>query len=120
MEENPLQEVLNEYSIGDIRDISRISGGLINHTYRISADTGDYILQSLGEIFTETTVEDMQKVTLHLKAKGVVTPQLIPTKSGAIYHKGASGHIWRIMTMLHGVVYGYGELPDDSYTAEAG
>lgn len=116
-EKNP-QEILSHYTIGPVGEITQLTSGLINTTYSISTNEGGYILQCLGAIFDEKTVEDMEKVTLHLASKQVVTPRVLHTNAGGAYHKDTEGRVWRLMTRIDGVTYDH--LPDDAYAAEAG
>lgn len=118
MEEKNPQEILTHYSIGTVNTLLPITSGLINATYRVSTSFGVYILQSLGSIFNELTVEDMEMVTLHLAEKQIIAPRVIHTTSGSVFHKDAAGRVWRLMTLIQGITYDH--LPEDSFAAEAG
>ena len=100
-----LQTILGQFELGTVREIRPIASGLINASYFVEASSGDYILQRLGDVFNEETVQDMAKVTVHLTAKQVTTPSLISTTSGSIYTKDDVGHVWRIMTAMAGETF---------------
>src|SRR4051812_1724271 len=84
--------------------IEPITIGLINTTYRVSIDgTPRLVLQRLHPIFAGEVNLDIDAITAHLEAKGMRTPRLARTQTGApwIEHDG----VWRALTFLDGVVH---------------
>ncbi len=81
--------------------VSPLSGGLINATYIIERSDGEQaILQRLNtEIFTPLVHNDIDCVTQVLVQKGVMTPRLIPTATGTLWHQ-AGDATWRMMTVV--------------------
>jgi Ser/Thr protein kinase RdoA (MazF antagonist) len=80
--------------------------GLINRTYRVErtrAEPRALILQRLHPIFRGELNHDFEAVTAHLAQKGVHTPRLVPTTSGALWLDTAEG-AWRAQTFLEGRV----------------
>ncbi len=97
-----LQTILGHYDLGVVNNTRPISSGYINSTFFVETSSGNYVLQKMGEIFNEHTVEDMAKVTEHLKAKGLVIPELIRTTSDEILVHDDANHVWRLMTAIDG------------------
>ena len=83
--------------------IEPIAGGLINQTFAVSAG-GDRIavLQRLHPIFGAAVNLDLEAVTAHLAARGMVTPRLVRTLAGDAWVEDA-GHVWRALTYVDGI-----------------
>ncbi len=99
-----------------IDQIAPLSGGLINATYAVR-DAGHPIavLQRLHPIFGADVNLDLDAVTTHLAARGMVTPRLIHTLDGrpCIEYEG----VWRATSWVEGIAVA--AVPDPSW-AEAG
>ena len=83
--------------------LERVTSGLINPTWFVRSASGrSLVLQRLNAIFPAAINDDIAAVTRHLAAKGVLTPELVPTSSGArwLEHGGA---VWRVLTRIDGV-----------------
>ncbi|MEO8549919.1 MAG: phosphotransferase [Kofleriaceae bacterium] len=95
--------------------IEPLAGGLINATYVVRADEPIAVLQRLHPIFGAEVNLDLEAVTAHLAARGMVTPRLIRTLDGRAWvdHEG----IWRATTFVPGVAVA--TVPDPTW-AEAG
>ncbi len=113
-----LKSTIDNFDLGVVQEISKIPSGLINLSYRITSSTGSYIMQRMGDIFTKETIEDMEKVTQHLKIKSINTPTLLRTTSEQLFHTDVDGHLWRVMTAMDGETYE--SLDDDGLAQEAG
>ena len=82
--------------------VRRAQSGLINPTWYVRSTHGvPLVLQRLNPIFPAAVNEDIAAVTEHLAAKGVLTPRLVPARSGALWleHGGA---VWRALTFIDG------------------
>ena len=76
----------------------QVSGGLINQTWRILTADGPLILQCLNtDIFSPLVHHDIALITNKLSAAGMVTPRLVPTLTGALWHT-ENGRTWRLMS----------------------
>jgi Ser/Thr protein kinase RdoA (MazF antagonist) len=76
----------------------QVSGGLINQTWRVLTDEGPLILQRLNtDIFSPLVHHDIALITNKLSAAGMITPRLVPTQTGALWHT-QDGGAWRLMT----------------------
>lgn len=73
--------------------------GLINDTWLLTnADGPVGILQRLNTVIFPTSVHaDIHALTTHLKAKGLATPELVPTAAGDLWFEDATG-AWRLQT----------------------
>jgi len=78
-------------------------GGLINDTYT-AGDPPVYAVQRVNaRVFAPTVHQDIDAVTRHVAARGLVTPRLVPTDTGELCHITPEGEIWRVMTWVPGV-----------------
>ncbi|MBL8199999.1 MAG: phosphotransferase [Chromatiales bacterium] len=82
--------------------VSPLGSGLINGTWLVSAGPGRYVLQQLNPIFPAAINEDIRIVTAHLRARGLVAPELLPTVDGRLWVDEAGG-AFRLMTHIDGV-----------------
>lgn len=78
-----------------------IASGLINRTFLLDTGRQRYILQRLHEVFEASVNRDIQAVTLHLRARGLVTPLLIPCDDGSLSCQADDG-VWRLLDYIDG------------------
>ena len=98
-------------------DIAPLSGGLINATFRVSEGGAPRaVVQRLHPVFGARVNEDLDAVTAHLAGKGLPTPRLVRTQSGARWVE-VDGGVWRALTWVDGVTVH--RVPDPAW-AEAG
>jgi Ser/Thr protein kinase RdoA (MazF antagonist) len=97
-----IQHALNAWDFGGQPLWKASIDGLINQTYFIKVDhTPVAVLQRLNtDIFEPTLHYDIEAVTQHLKQRGVLTPTLIPTRTGHLWHEDEEGGIWRCQTIV--------------------
>ncbi|MEO6953907.1 MAG: phosphotransferase [Polyangia bacterium] len=86
-------------------DLSRpqlavLSGGLINTTLLVTTPDARYVLQRLHPIFSGEVNEDIEAVTQHLAARGLVTPRLVRTRDGRLWVDDDGA--WRLQTFVEG------------------
>jgi len=87
------------------------SSGLINRTwYARSHDDELVVIQRVNPIFPPEINADIDILTRHLKSKNVLSPALVPSRSGRLWleHEGA---IWRVLTYINGVTHDAVESP---------
>ena len=81
--------VLPHFDGWDGATITRIAGGLINHSYLLArADGGRAVLQAVNAIFPPEMHGNIVAVTDRLTAAGMVTPRLLPTRDGPTRNGG--------------------------------
>jgi len=94
-----------------------VSGGLINATYAVRvAGRPVAVLQRLHPVFGGAVNLDLEAVTAHLAARGLVTPRLLRTRAGEAWIERA-GRAWRALTWIDGATVH--RVPDPAW-AEAG
>ena len=75
-------------------------GGLINETFlvREGEEVVGFLQKLNTSIFVPEVHEDLAAVTAHVASRGLVTPRLVPTDSGRLWHTDADGGVWRLLT----------------------
>jgi Ser/Thr protein kinase RdoA (MazF antagonist) len=81
--------------------LTRLAGGLINVSYLVESARGRYVLQRLHPIFGPEVNEDIEAITSHLDARGLVTPRLVRTRDLALFVVRPDG-VWRLQTFVEG------------------
>jgi len=100
----PIVEVLDEYDHYG-RTIDQLGTGLINQTWIVATDREEtYVLQCVNPVFPESVNEDIAKVTEHLRAKGLLAPEIQRNCSGSLTTEYA-GDNWRLMSFIEGVSF---------------
>jgi Ser/Thr protein kinase RdoA (MazF antagonist) len=95
-----------------------LSGGLINDTFLVGGDPPRGVLQRLHPIFAPEVNLDIEAITAHLEARGLTTPRVLPTRSGALWHLDDEGRCWRALSWVPGVTHH--KLRDPALAAAAG
>ena len=95
----PLQ-MLRLWGLADAR-LSLLGSGLINRTWLVEAGASRFVMQQLNPVFPPVVNEDIRVVTGHLRAKGLIAPELLPAMDGS-YWQEYEGHTWRLMTWVAG------------------
>lgn len=115
--DTPDSEVLEAFGLA-ADTLEATNSGLINRTWYVRSTTGDpLVLQRVNAIFAAETNTDIDIVTRHLHARGLVTPMLVATRSGALWLE-LGGTVWRVLTRIDGVVHDSTEQP--ARASEAG
>lgn len=77
--------------------------GLINQTWLVGEPPA-FVVQRVNPIFAPSVHEDIEAVTAHLAARGMVTPRLVRTDAGGLCHV-EGGHSWRVLSFVPGVTH---------------
>ncbi|MEZ4403078.1 MAG: aminoglycoside phosphotransferase family protein [Kofleriaceae bacterium] len=86
-------------------EVAALTGGLINATYAVRRDGAPIaVVQRLHPIFAGEVNLDLERVTAHLAARGLVTPRLIRTTAGDAWLV-VDGQVWRALTWVDGVAH---------------
>lgn len=75
-------------------------GGLINVTWYVGEPVR-WVVQKLHPAFAASVHEDIEAVTAHLAARGMVTPRLVRTDAGGLCVDGPEG-VFRAMSFVPG------------------
>ncbi len=98
-------------------EVAPIEGGLINATYAVRIEGQPIaVLQRLHPIFDARVNLDLEAVTAHLAAHGLVTPRLLRTRDDRAW-VDLDGRAWRALSWVDGATVH--RVPDPSW-AEAG
>ena len=101
---NTAQSVLDHYGLGEAH-LSPLGNGLINQTW--SVDNGGsecFVLQQVNAMFPAAVNRDIDVLTRHLEAKGLLTCRLVPAISGTLWVEHEN-HVWRLLSRVDGVSY---------------
>ncbi|MDX1563636.1 MAG: phosphotransferase, partial [Gammaproteobacteria bacterium] len=110
-------EVFRQFSL-EPASIEPLTGGLINWSFGATRTDGTRcVLQRVSSIFPEAINDDIDAITQHLLAKGLVTPLLLRTVDGR-NRVVSDGKVWRLLTRIEGVCHD--AIPDDATAREAG
>lgn len=103
MSEAPIEvpgEVIDAYGLEGAA-FAPISTGWINRTLRVDTRAGErFVLQRLHPVFAGEVNRDIDAITRHLAARGVTTPRVVPTRTGALWVE-VDGP-WRMLTFVEG------------------
>ena len=106
-----LQIVFNHFIPGDQISITKITGGLIHVTYKVTRNNESYLLQKLNTLVfpkPEVVLSNIVKITTHLAKKPdypyqVVSPYKLIKGEGYLY-RDETGAFWRLFPYLNGSV----------------
>jgi Ser/Thr protein kinase RdoA (MazF antagonist) len=106
MTTTPPAAVLGAYGWTDAGvGVEPITGGLINATFAVRRDAAPIaVLQRVHPVFGAAVNLDIDAVTAHLAARGMVTPRLVRTRDGAAYTEDG-GLVWRALSWVDGVSF---------------
>jgi Ser/Thr protein kinase RdoA (MazF antagonist) len=113
----PPTEVLAAWGWDRDVEVAPLTGGLINATYAVRRDGAPIaVVQRLHPVFAGPVNLDLDAVTCHLAARGLVTPRLIRTLADDawIEHDG----VWRALTWVDGETVH--AVPDATWAAAGG
>jgi Ser/Thr protein kinase RdoA (MazF antagonist) len=96
---------------------SPLEGGLINGTWQVGEPPVG-VIQSLSPIFRPEVNRDIAAVTARLEAQGILTPRILETDAGDLWHVDASGCCWRALTWMPG--FTHHKLRDPALAHQAG
>jgi len=97
----PDRAVLDAFDL-EPASLERAPSGLINATWYVRSHAGaPLVLQHVNPIFPAEINLDIDVVTSHLAAKGLVTPLLVRARGGAPWFE--HGGVWRALTRIDGL-----------------
>ena len=118
---NVCKQVVEQFAIiGTVQTICRYGEGHINDTYLVTTDQKRYILQRMNtRVFPDSArlMQNVCAVTSHLKAKGVETLRVVPTKEGKSFLQAEAN--WRVYDFIEGTAT-YQTASDASVFANSG
>lgn len=97
-------EILSQFALSRVVDVVPVGSGLINATYKVTTDGGDYVLQKLHDVIPDAAAEDMVAVTSYLAMNGLHVPALVVANDGAPFVRSADGSRWRVYPWIAGKI----------------
>ncbi|MEK6825252.1 MAG: phosphotransferase [Nanoarchaeota archaeon] len=109
-------EIADQFSLGRVENFRRLENGLINESFQVVTDRGQFILQKLSPIWDERVISDYLAVQSYLRTSGVHVPVLLNDRNEKpVYVKEKC--LWRAFEYIpHDLV----ENPDPELAFEAG
>ena len=99
-------------------ELAVLPGGLINATFTVRvAGAPIAVLQRVHPVFGAKVNLDIDAVTTHLAARGLVTPRLVRTLDGRAWHDH-DGRVWRALSWVDGITVH--AVPDPAWAEAAG
>lgn len=90
------------YTIGEVRSISRVSGGYGSHVYHVQTASGAYILRDI-ENNGMNHPENEAMIVETLRGDGIPSPEILPTKDGQfLVFEG--DHVYQLRRYTEGIV----------------
>ncbi len=115
--EPPTTPVLARYGWAEA-ELERIAGGLINATFAVRRGGEPIaVIQRLHPVFGAEVNLDIDAITAHLAARGLITPRLVRTQDGAASIVD-DGHVWRALSWVDGVAIH--AVPDPAWARHGG
>lgn len=118
-----LTDIISRFEItGKVTDVKPMGEGLINDTYKVFTDGSDksqYVLQRVNNaIFQDVDMlmDNIDKVTTHLRKKNKNTLQFLKTRDGKFYHFDGEKY-WRVMVFVPDSITYQAVTPEYSYIA---
>ncbi|MBO7529757.1 MAG: aminoglycoside phosphotransferase family protein [Bacteroidales bacterium] len=118
-----LTDIVSRFEItGKVTDVKPMGEGLINDTYKVFTDGSDksqYVLQRVNNaIFQDVDMlmDNIDKVTTHLRKKNKNTLQFLKTREGKFYHFDGEKY-WRVMVFVPDSITYQAVTPEYSYIA---
>ena len=118
-----LIEIVSKFEISEkVAEVKPMGEGLINDTYKVFVEKTDkpkYVLQRINNaIFQDVDMlmDNINKVTTHLRKKNKNTLQFLKTKDDKLYHFDG-GKYWRVMVFVPDSITYQAVTPEYSYIA---
>lgn len=118
-----LKDIVSKFDIsGKVSEVKPMGEGLINDTYKVFVDGPDkpsYVMQRINNaIFQDVDMlmDNINKVTNHLRKKGKSTLRFYTTKTGKLYYFDGEKY-WRLMDFVADSITYQAVTPEYSYIA---
>lgn len=97
--------IIKKFPLPPVIDVQRVGSGNINVTYTVTTQRGVFALQMLHDVIPDAAALDMQAVTTHLAAHGLLVPSLIMTVDGQPFARAEDGSRWRVYPWIAGEIF---------------
>lgn len=109
------ETVLRLYGITQAA-ITPLEIGLINRTWQVVCQQGNYILQQVNPMFGPDIHQDIESITSWLSTRGMITPRLLHTLDQHLYCE-LDGRIWRVFDYIEGYTVNNVSTPHTAFEA---
>ena len=99
--------------------VAPLSGGLINQSFAVTAEDGEYVLQRVHPVFAPEVHENIAAVTERLRERGEASPRLLVSRGGRPWVELGAEGVWRVMTRLPGLSFDQVQGPEQARAAGA-
>jgi Ser/Thr protein kinase RdoA (MazF antagonist) len=82
------------FDLGTVKEWSQLEDGLINLSFKVKTERGNFVLQRLSSLWNEKVIDDYISVQRYLRTNGLFVPVLLPSKEGAFFCR-EDGFLWR-------------------------
>lgn len=96
-----------------------LSGGLINVSFGVTAEDGEFVLQRVNPVFAPEVHDNIAAVSEQLRRRGQPSPRLLPSRGGQLYVDLGGEGVWRVMTRLPGRSFDTIQSPGQARSAGA-
>lgn len=110
---------LDEFPALRVLGTAPLTGGLINQSFAVRAEDGEYVLQRVHPVFAPEVHENIAAVTRRLRERGEQSPHLLLARDGRPWADLGAEGIWRVMTRLPGVSFDRVQDPAQARAAGA-
>lgn len=96
-----------------------LAGGLINLSFAVTAEDGEFVLQRVNPVFAPEVHENIAAVSEQLRRRGQPSPSLLRSRGGQLYADLGPEGVWRVMTRLPGISFDTVQSPAQASAAGA-
>lgn len=97
---NDLKKVAARFNLGKIEDCERLSGGIINDTFKLTTSKGVFVAQRIHNMFNGRVYTNQREVSEYLTQKGFLKlPELIESSYGHISAR-ISSRYWKVSLFI--------------------
>src|SRR3989338_10310140 len=95
-----IEQIAKNYSLGSVRKATPMNKGWVNYSYDVSTDTGNYIVQIIGDPYQKWKQKRMRMqfaLLNHLKRKEFpyeIPAPIINSNQQYISHLNKDRHLW--------------------------
>ena len=114
-----VQRALAEFPALVRPEAAPLSGGLINVSFAVRAEDGEYVLQRVHPVFAPEVHDNIAAVSEQLRRRGQPSPRLLQSRGGQWFADLGVDGVWRVMTRLPGISFDTIQSPAQARAAGA-
>lgn len=114
-----VQRALAEFPALVRPEAAPLSGGLINVSFAVRAEDGEYVLQRVHPVFAPEVHDNIAAVSERLRQRGQPSPRLLTSRGGKWFADLGVDGVWRVMTRLPGISFDTIQSPAQARAAGA-